>query len=260
MEFKKENRYLVVKLSDVELWPGHMAASIRYQLEEAAGKVAFQREKAGKPPLECLVIESDWPEYESTWEEIQRRMEDKPTIMDEEMGRWQDEIYKLCCSLAPDAQIDGGGCDSGDPLDLTTDEIAQAFAYWDNLLFDTLESVSHAKAEGLTFRAAAAMITTLADENEKLQRQVTNLLDGESPVCGDCDGSGWLYNRVEGRYACTCMTEAEPYQIMEERAKILEDSLDRILDCGFGDCARSEMRDIAHQGLAAVRNGSEHQV
>ena len=41
--------------------------------------------------------------------------------------------------------------------------------------------------------------------------------DKEGLVCGDCDGSGWLENRVDGRYPCTCMTEAEPYQILQEQ-------------------------------------------
>lgn len=63
-------------------------------------------------------------------------------------------------------------------------------------------------------RGPAYMMDQLIAEVERLQRQNANLLNGEVPVCGDCDGSGWLYNRVEGRYPCTCMTEAEPYQIL----------------------------------------------
>ena len=59
-------------------------------------------------------------------------------------------------------------------------------------------------------------IRAVLDEVERLTRLNVSLLDGEMPVCGDCDGTGWQYNRVEGRYACTCMTEAEPYQILED--------------------------------------------
>ena len=219
MSFQKENRYMVLKRADI--FNALLTPEAKKVWDTIQRLHDTARRNRGKDPLTCVVVESDWPEYESVGEEIQRRMEDRPTIMDEEMGRWQDAIYKLACELAPDAQIDGGGCDSGDPLDLTLDEIAQAFSHWDNLLFDTLESVSHAKVEGSTFKAAASMITTLADENEKLQRQVSNLLDGEMPVCGDCDGTGWQYNRVEGRYACTCMTEAEPYQLLEAEVERL---------------------------------------
>ena len=37
----------------------------------------------------------------------------------------------------------------------------------------------------------------------------------EGMTCGDCNDTGWLENREEGRYPCTCMTEAEPYQLLE---------------------------------------------
>ena len=36
----------------------------------------------------------------------------------------------------------------------------------------------------------------------------------EQNSCGDCT-DGWRYNRVEVRHACTCMTEMEPFQILE---------------------------------------------
>lgn len=37
----------------------------------------------------------------------------------------------------------------------------------------------------------------------------------EGMVCADCQDTGWLENRVEGKYPCTCMTEAEPYQLLK---------------------------------------------
>jgi hypothetical protein len=49
--------------------------------------------------------------------------------MDEEQGRWQDAIYQLLQKLVPEACVDGGGCDSGDPLDVTLSEIAQAISH-----------------------------------------------------------------------------------------------------------------------------------
>lgn len=43
------------------------------------------------------------------------------------LGHWQDEIRGALCASVPDPhRIDGGGCDSGDPLDLTLAEVAQA--------------------------------------------------------------------------------------------------------------------------------------
>ena len=46
--------------------------------------------------------------------------------IEKEQARWQQEIYKLCCMAAPGANIDGAGCDSGDPLDFSLSEIKQA--------------------------------------------------------------------------------------------------------------------------------------
>ncbi len=47
-------------------------------------------------------------------------------VLDKEMGRWQAAIYALCRKEAIQAEdIDGSGCDSGDPLDLTLAEVGQ---------------------------------------------------------------------------------------------------------------------------------------
>jgi len=50
-----------------------------------------------------------------------------------EQGRWQQAIYELARkrAIAPD-EIDGGGCDSGDPLDLTLTEIGQVICQLEN--------------------------------------------------------------------------------------------------------------------------------
>jgi len=50
-----------------------------------------------------------------------------------EQGRWQQAIYELCRkhAIAPDC-IDGSGCDSGDPLDLTLTEIGQVICQLEN--------------------------------------------------------------------------------------------------------------------------------
>jgi hypothetical protein len=49
-------------------------------------------------------------------------------------------------------------------------------------------------------------IMYLSQQNEELSQR----------VCDDCDPEnyGWVFNRVEGRGACTCMLEAEPFQIL----------------------------------------------
>lgn len=51
-------------------------------------------------------------------------------VLDAELGRWQQAIYEQICEACPGANIDGAGCDSGDPLDFTQSEIGQGLAHW----------------------------------------------------------------------------------------------------------------------------------
>jgi len=51
-------------------------------------------------------------------------------MKDEEIGRWQKEIYALLIKESGAShKIDGAFCDSGDPLDFTLLEISQALDY-----------------------------------------------------------------------------------------------------------------------------------
>lgn len=73
MEFQREARYIVVKLTDLAsagLSRGEIDAFNNF-----CDKIAIARASHGKPPLQCVVIESDWPEYEPTWDAIKVRME-----------------------------------------------------------------------------------------------------------------------------------------------------------------------------------------
>ena len=70
-EFKREERYIVFKLSDVE---EHFTPSEKQQLARLAEVQRVGRSEAGKPPPECVVVEKDWPEYEPTWKAIEARV------------------------------------------------------------------------------------------------------------------------------------------------------------------------------------------
>ena len=70
-EFRREERYLVFKLSDVE---EHFTPGEKQQLARLVEVQRVGREEAGKPLLRCVVVESDWPEYELTWRAIEARM------------------------------------------------------------------------------------------------------------------------------------------------------------------------------------------
>lgn len=95
-EFKREERYIVFKLSDVE---EHFTPGEKQQLARLVEVQRAGREEAGKPPLECVVVESDWPEYEPTWKAIEARMTGaQPTPSDEYVG-W----YCAHCERGVDA-------------------------------------------------------------------------------------------------------------------------------------------------------------
>lgn len=70
-EFKREHRYLIAKLTDVDA-----ALSLE---EEAAlfgilGKLEAYRKSVGKHPFDAVVVEQDWPEYEKVWSMIEERV------------------------------------------------------------------------------------------------------------------------------------------------------------------------------------------
>ena len=71
-EFKREERYIVFKLAD-------LGTSFKGdEIRQLAREYVEQRRRNGKPPLECVVVESDWPEYEPTWKAIEARMTGSP--------------------------------------------------------------------------------------------------------------------------------------------------------------------------------------
>jgi hypothetical protein len=68
---KREDRYIVLKLSDIEFLD-------EYESEQLAGVcdiIRDIREKCGKRDLRCVVVEDDWPEYETVWDMIEARVD-----------------------------------------------------------------------------------------------------------------------------------------------------------------------------------------
>lgn len=74
-EFKREDRYLVLKISDCNT---HLTIDERKTLNLMAAKVGIGRALSNKIDLKCVVVESDWPEYEPTWDAIEIRMLGNP--------------------------------------------------------------------------------------------------------------------------------------------------------------------------------------
>ena len=66
--FKREDRYIVFKKSDLD------SEQLRI-LNNWKRTVTKQRFENGKDVLTAVIVESDWPEFEPTWDAIQTRME-----------------------------------------------------------------------------------------------------------------------------------------------------------------------------------------
>lgn len=69
-EFIREERYFVFKISDVV---EHLTTTEALHLARLYEIQRVGRKEAGKAELECVVVESDWPEYEPTWRAIEAR-------------------------------------------------------------------------------------------------------------------------------------------------------------------------------------------
>lgn len=70
-EFKRKERYIVFKLSDVERY---LTDADKSYLEMMKNEIDAGRDCANKPPFKGLIVESDWPEYEPTWRAIEARV------------------------------------------------------------------------------------------------------------------------------------------------------------------------------------------
>lgn len=70
-EFTREDRYIVFKISDVV---EHLTTTEALHLARLYEIQRVGRKEAGKAELECVVVESDWPEYGPTWRAIEDRV------------------------------------------------------------------------------------------------------------------------------------------------------------------------------------------
>lgn len=66
MSFKREERYMVIKLNKLS----DELCSDGLTREEIIWRAA----NFGKALVECVVVESEWPEYETVWELIEERV------------------------------------------------------------------------------------------------------------------------------------------------------------------------------------------
>ena len=71
-EFEREERYIVIKLKDVD---NYLDDNYKDKLVAVCNEIADFRSLDNQEPLNCVVIEDDWPMYEDTWKAIQEYVE-----------------------------------------------------------------------------------------------------------------------------------------------------------------------------------------
>lgn len=72
-EFEREFRYLVFKIKDISKY---LTIEEKEKFLVITSKISKGRAEDGKMPIDCVVVESDWPEYEPTWAAIEARVND----------------------------------------------------------------------------------------------------------------------------------------------------------------------------------------
>ena len=75
-EFHREDRYNVIKYTDLERLPHAERRGVNGFLRRIHESIL----KAGAPARQSVVIESNWPEYEPVWQMIERRMTGQPLV------------------------------------------------------------------------------------------------------------------------------------------------------------------------------------
>ena len=66
MTFEREYRYLVLKYKDIDKIETWQQNELFYIVEEINNK--------RRSPIEAVIVESDWPEYEAVWKMIEDRV------------------------------------------------------------------------------------------------------------------------------------------------------------------------------------------
>jgi hypothetical protein len=77
---KREKIYLVLKRKDLIAALKLVDLETRAIFDSVLRMTELVRVNRGAPPLECVVVESDWPEYEPTWAAIEARVDAEAAI------------------------------------------------------------------------------------------------------------------------------------------------------------------------------------
>jgi len=72
-KFKREDRYMVIKYKDAQ----HLSLTDKAHLSRIGKRLERIRAGNGKSPMSCVVVESDWPEYEIVFKMIECRVSEE---------------------------------------------------------------------------------------------------------------------------------------------------------------------------------------
>lgn len=86
----REIRYQVAKIKDIQ---GALTEAELAIFAVLTDKVDKHRIEAGKEPLQCVVVERDWPEYDDTWLAIAIRVDKETGLSSRESRIDQYERY-----------------------------------------------------------------------------------------------------------------------------------------------------------------------
>ena len=99
IKFEREDRYYVFKISDIEA----TGMSDIFPLLDTVKMITdLNRESRNKKKLDCVVVESDWPEYEPVWKSIENRTTRNAKSEDVAFA-WRrkgtDDEWKVCFDM-----------------------------------------------------------------------------------------------------------------------------------------------------------------
>lgn len=206
--FKREVRYVVVKINDIKA-----AGCTQGEIDAfnvVCDKAAISRLADGKPSLECVVVEHDWPEYEIVWKMIRDRMEGNarqeskaPTldqvaeIVDNSSERSKGDHWNYVVAKAIHAALPSQ--EDIDNLKLDRDQWNQAYR------------MEHLIAEQLRSELASKDRIKLIEGNKLKALMITRL---QSDLARKDDKIKRLENEVDvlrrfGNKDCTAIADAE---------------------------------------------------
>ncbi|WP_300747472.1 hypothetical protein [Pseudomonas sp.] len=106
-EFKREERYVVIKIKDLEF---NSPSGDKNKRSKELGEWISRNSLRTR---ECVVVESDWPEYQLVWAMIEHRMAGKP-VPDFNLWRRADALQALLTAADERADLLSSGSALGD--------------------------------------------------------------------------------------------------------------------------------------------------